>query len=323
MPVTAVALALSLGQAPPLLDPVALLDDEPIHRVELERSFPSVNPSNPWVLRGGPGHPLTAGVSRRLAESVIDDLLLAREARRRGLGSTPEEVEAGVEVVRARSPAPGAFEAMLARNGFTPETHRDAVRRFFDAERMRQALAKEPVVVTDDEVRAEYERRRGTGCRRVFQLVVPVAREATLRDIDHATWLAGQLAALGRAAPDFRAFATLEAARSPGLVRANDLGVMKPGDGVFVPRLERDLAVASVGQVLAPVASPVGWHVVQALEPAPCRLGAWDPERVSLHHLLVKQRAERRVQELLAVLRAKAELRWLDPALAAPALPMH
>jgi hypothetical protein len=185
------ALALTLAQLSLPSDDVVRVNEVPIQRVELERYRSWYQRGDAWALRGGPRHPLTPGMLRLLAESAIDEVLLAQEARRRGLGVTPDEVDEGVKAVRLQHDAPGAFEAMLERNGFTADSHRDAVRRYFDAERLRMKLALEPVTVTDAEVRAEYERRSGPVCRRLFQLVIPVSSTATEKDLTHATWLAG------------------------------------------------------------------------------------------------------------------------------------
>jgi hypothetical protein len=63
--------------------------------------------------------------------------------------------------------------------------------------------------------------------------------------------------------------------------------------------------------------------VVQALELAPCGLGPFEAERVALHQRLVAQRTRRRLTELLATLRARATIQWLDRDLAAPPIRLH
>lgn len=86
-------------------------------------------------------------------EKLIEDLLIAQEAARRGIGISPEEVDAAIAETVAKI-GPEAYQLWLAENGYTEATFHDAVA----AELLRTRVLEDVTADVGDS--AEFVRAR-------------------------------------------------------------------------------------------------------------------------------------------------------------------
>jgi hypothetical protein len=94
------------------------------------------------------------GLRRQALDRLVDTELLWQEAQRRRLLATRPEVEAALAEVRAGFKRPGAFEARLARGGFTVASYGEWLRVQLSIRRLVQEEIVARVTVTAAEVDA-------------------------------------------------------------------------------------------------------------------------------------------------------------------------
>ncbi len=89
--------------------------------------------------------------------------------------------------------------------------------------------------------------------------------------------------------------------------RGGDLGWLSPGD--TVPEFEKAMDALKPGEVSAPVRSPFGWHVIQALERRTQDMSQ-QQQRLRVRQALRAQRADEAYQEWVRQLRDKAFIEY-------------
>ncbi len=180
-----------------------------------------------------------AAFEQSVLNSLIDQVLIEQAAIVQGLQVTPEELEAEVAVSIEVAGGEAAWQSWLAENGLTPETFRQSLYEALLTAKIRdQVIASVP-----DQVEQVHARH------------ILVSTEGEARQIYE------QL----QSGADFAALA-LQHSRD---VSTRDLG----GDlGWFTREQLTEPIVADVaftqpiGQISEPVASRLGYHIIQTLE---------------------------------------------------------
>ncbi|MBM4291703.1 MAG: hypothetical protein FJ138_09865, partial [Deltaproteobacteria bacterium] len=232
---------------------------------------------------------------RELLDSVVRFELLARRAREAGYGEDPD--------------------AQLA--------HKQAMVRALMDRELRGAPADE--AVTDAQVEALYAERAAELSRpaqvRVAQLCVPDEAEARVAAAELKARLVASPAQPRVAWGAYLAARAL--ARRPACAAAPpaDLGYRArpaPGDAdPLAPVVEAAWALAEVGAVSPPVASPLGWHIAQRVAARPAVDRPLDEVREQLRGELVSRARSARVARYVEALRAEARVEVNEEALRA------
>ena len=286
LPVLALALGCSGSGRPALPETIAIVDGEAVTvreylaALELdERENEGLSPRSAEEL---------AAARRALLDGLIDRKLLARAARKRGIGVAEDDVERAF--LRLRADWPGdSFDRLLADTQVTVADLKARLRDRLVVEKLFAEEVAARVAVTDADVDAHLAARPPSPERpergRAAQIVVRTEAEARR--------LQGEVA---------RGVSFAELARryslSPDAKVGGDLGWF--GRGEMPPEFEAVCFSLAVGKVSDVVASPYGYH---------------------LFHLLDRRAAEKRAPEALraaaeAALRAEREAAALDQYLA-------
>lgn len=242
---------------------------------------------------GGQGMPTDStqlrALAREVLESLIDDELLVIEAERdTTIKVTPEDVQEAVEqtyrATRGRYPTEAAFRAELQVAGFiTPEEYRSwlsedqrraLLMQALESNRTQDGLIK-PVTPTEAEMRAVFEREKGTLEPRPplfsFRQVLiapkptPEARAVTIA-------LADSIVAELRRGADF-ATAARRFSQDPGSrEQGGSLDWFRRGE--MVPEFERVAFSFRPGYISEPVESPFGIHIIQVERVQPAEVKA-------------------------------------------------
>ncbi|HEX2050591.1 MAG TPA: peptidylprolyl isomerase [Actinomycetota bacterium] len=207
-------------------------------------------------------------VARQFEQSYLTRLIrravLVPEAAELGIEVTDEDVDQRLEQIEADLEAQGnELGDVIEQQGLTLELVRQFVRDDELEQRLRAEVTKGSLP-TDEELEAEYERRRG---------------EFTETEVQHILVEDGRLARdlviqLRNAQDRFGAdsnkvddlFAKLAEKHStdPGSARrGGNLGTFRAGQ--FVPEFERAADALSPGEISDPVRSEFGWHVIRVL----------------------------------------------------------
>ncbi|NPV68897.1 MAG: hypothetical protein HPY64_17345 [Anaerolineae bacterium] len=180
-----------------------------------------------------------AAFEQSVLNSLIDQVLIEQAAIVQGLQVTPEELEAEVAVSIEVAGGEAAWQSWLAENGLTPETFRQSLYEALLTAKIRdQVIASVP-----DQVEQAHARH------------ILVSTEGEARQIYEQLQNGADFAALA-----------LQHSRD---VSTRDLG----GDlGWFTREQLTEPVVAEVaftqpiGQISEPVASRLGYHIIQTLE---------------------------------------------------------
>ena len=224
------------------------------------------------------------GLSPREAlDRLVSEVLLGREAERRGYGSRPE---------------------------ITAEARRASVRAWLTAE-VERALP--PSTISDAEIAASYAAQRARFVhpeeRIAVHVLLPLAADAGEARAETARRLAeqalaalrseGPASALARFKQDPHALSgafSIVAEEVPGLVRG----------GAFDPAfLDAVFALPGPGLVPAPVRSRFGWHAIAVVAMRPDSTVSLDAAREVLRTELITARRRERLDALAAALAAK------------------
>lgn len=228
-------------------------------------------------------------VQRELLDAIIDDELMVQEAERdTTIKVTPDEVQEAVEQTfrntRQRYPTEAAFRQDLRTAGFnTPEEYRawltDEQRRALlvqSLEGMRTQEGKiKPVTPTEAEMRALFEREKGTLQPRppLFsfrQVVIAPRASDAAKAVSRA--LADSIVRELRAGADF-ATAARRFSQDPG---SRDQGGALDWfrRGQMVAEFERVAFSYRPGFISDPVESPFGFHIIQVERVQPAEVKA-------------------------------------------------
>ncbi|MCI0330769.1 MAG: peptidylprolyl isomerase [candidate division Zixibacteria bacterium] len=270
----------------------------------------------------------SAGVAalqkKLLDQMVTDQLLLQQAAQDSNLKVTPAEVSAAAEEqlarVKSQFASPAAFAAQLAREGLTErellKRYRETVRGELLKQRLiASRLAK--VTVADFEVRKFYSDYKDSLPEspkqvRLFQILLPV--EPAPATLDSLQAKADAVLAEIKTGLDFG-----EAARryseDPSAERGGDIGSY--GRGELVPEFERAAFGAKTGELVGPVKTVFGFHLIKVL--------ANDGRKVHTQHVLFglhpsktdSQRVARLADSLVARLKSGASFAELAKAYSA------
>jgi hypothetical protein len=134
-------------------------------------------------------------------ESLVDDVLLAREASRRGIAPTAEDQQTAFDELRAMFPDLDTFQAFLAERGVDEGELRRRVTQQLIGARVYEAVTAE-VAATPAEIEAYYEEHRTEfvthdGERPLLEVRDEIESLVTksAKDTAFADWLAVQRAA--------------------------------------------------------------------------------------------------------------------------------
>jgi parvulin-like peptidyl-prolyl isomerase len=258
----------------------------------------------------------TAAEKARIYRATLDELvsreLLFQEALARDVRADANKVEAAYDRERARYGSEDAWKQSLAKKGFTVESFRAEVRTHQTIQALldqeRASISEKDV--TPKEIQALYDRsgpRLDTGERLVLRhILIRLPEGASPEQRKEARARAESIAARAQKGEDFATLARKESqdestAASGGLLPEIIRGQM--------PKTIEEAAFSlKPGAVSGVVESPAGFHVLRLEERRPSRRLSLEEARLGLIRLLVEQKRDERVAELVKSLRSKARI---------------
>jgi peptidyl-prolyl cis-trans isomerase SurA len=239
----------------------------------------------------------------RILQDAIDDLLLIQKADEVGIRVRPEYTREIIESIKKEQniPSDAALREQLRREGMSVDDMRRNIERSIIRRQVISREIESKVVVTDTELRAEYEQRLAefthpTQVRLQEILVAPSSPDAA--------GTAQELVRRARAGEDFSALAREYSAAASG-PSGGDLGKLE------VAELHSDIREAvtglPVGGVAEPMASPDGgYRILRVSERTEQGATPFDDAKAELRKQLVDTRIRAEYDKLLKDLREKA-----------------
>lgn len=260
-------------------------------------------------LGAAPGTGAYRGIALQAFDQMIDDLIIVAAAERdTAIVIDPEQVvqaaDAEIAEIRSRFPSEDEFQRQLRQSQWgSLAAYRADIQDRKRRELLGQAFLEanrdqlQPVPVSDAEVREFWEENRaGFGPRpevvRFEEIPVPLTASEAAREA--ALERARQVLAELEGGRDFAAVARQYSDDPGSREQGGDLGWF--GRGRMVPEFEAAAFAAQPGEIVGPVASAFGVHVLQVTDQR--------PEEVRARHVLI---AYERSPEDRAAARARAE----------------
>ncbi|MGH7572573.1 MAG: peptidylprolyl isomerase [Gemmatimonadota bacterium] len=295
-----------------------ILESEWREQVSLLASQFGVTPSSPQF-------PELAGEA---FQQMLQDLIIVSAAERDTTIQIDEErvrdaTDREVEQIRERFPSEEAFLQELRRSQWgSLAAYRadlmDRKRRELLGDAFLQLHRDEiqPAPVSDEEVRAFWEENRSVYGRRPETLrfeEIPVVLEADVAARDSARAEAEVVLAELRAGSEFDAVARQRSDDLGTREQGGDLGWF--GRGRMVPSFEEAAFGAPLGELVGPVESSFGYHILQVIDRR--------ADEVRARHILIafertdadRERARERAEELRDLVLAGADVDSLQAAL--------
>ncbi|HHV93770.1 MAG TPA: tetratricopeptide repeat protein [Firmicutes bacterium] len=197
------------------------------------------------------------------------------------------------------------FEEDLKNAGLTASSLRAMLRDSLKIERLQEEVLKE-VQVTEEEIRAAYEQVNARHILIRPEEDTDEAREAALRQAE-------QLIEQLKGGADFAELAK-EYSDDPGSgASGGELGWF--GRGRMVEPFEKAAFAAAVGEIVGPVESQFGYHIIQVTERKEAEGDEFEQAKEELRQQLLQQKNREKLNEWFAGLKAEAKIEIKDPAI--------
>lgn len=295
------------GEARELDRIVAIVDDDVITASELlermrfiQRQFEA----------SGRALPPDDVLMSQLLERLVLDSLQMQMGRRAGIRVSEEELTRAVlSIAQQNGLDLETFQAVLAQDGMSYRDFREQIRREMVIGRVQQNRVNDRIYISPQELRNFLDSPVGRAATaddyRVGHILLSVSGDASTGAVDAAEREAQEIVDELRAGADF---AQLAVARSAGqrALDGGDLGWRKAGQ---LPSLFAEAVLeADVGEVLDPIRSSSGFHVVKLMD----KRGAGESTVLQTHarHILVQPseiRSEAEAEALIRELHARLE----------------
>jgi len=253
-------------------------------------------------------------------QEVVDTLLLAQEARRRGLQVPAEEVRSQVDRIARGVGGTERLEELLARGGTDMDRFTRQIENAALARKLVDAAVRPGVKVTDDEVKKFYDdnpsfftRPEQVHARHILFRVPEGADEATRKAAREKAEAAQKRAAAGE---DFAKLAE-ELSEGPSAARGGDLGFFSR-EQMVKPFADAAFALEP-GTVSGVVETRFGYHVIKVEERRPAQKQPFAEAREGIRQYLEGQKVSEGVQKLLEGLRQQAKIEEVAPRAASAA----
>jgi parvulin-like peptidyl-prolyl isomerase len=266
-------LLVGCGDASPGGDAAATVDGEPIPRSQLEEAVRGLTTDAPEDDREA----AVAETQRQVLTLLIQARIIENLADAEDIEIDEADVEERYETDVEQAGGEEAFEGMLAMQSFTLELYRDVlVPTQLRVDVMRQRLAGEE---------PPYEAR--------------TVRHILVETEDEATEILDEL----EGGADFAELAEERSIDTGSGAQGGELGEF--GRGQMVPEFEEAVFTAEIGEVVGPVETQFGFHVIEVIERAEPDLEEVEEEiRVEL----AQARQGEVVQEWLTERRQEADI---------------
>ncbi len=226
-------------------------------------------------------------------EELVNEALLEDRARDLDLVTTDSEIEEQIKRLKEQNnvSTDADFGRALAASGLTIDRLRDQLRRTLTLQRVVGREVQSKVDLTDDALRAIYEREKETW---------RVPEKAHLAEILISPDGGGTDERRAKEASDLvkkgTKFEAVVAQYSDGATkdRGGDLGIVTRGD--LAPEIDKAVFSLPVGGVTDPIPTRFGWHIVKVLEKIPVTYKPFSEVKADL----LKREQETQFQKKLA-----------------------
>jgi parvulin-like peptidyl-prolyl isomerase len=252
-----------------------------------------------------------ATILRQTLDLMVSEELMLQAAEEAKLDVTSDEVDKALaEVKRSNKLTDKQLEQALAGQGYTIPEYRKDIRKQILRLRAQNVLVRPRVAVTDDEVKAAYEKLSGQSAMNVEvklrHILISLPESPTQEDLKDARRRAGDYVARARAGEDFGKLALGGSEDLDTKEKGGDLGWYKRGE--LPDEWEEVLFTMQPGEIRGPVRGPRGLHVFQVVETKKETVRSFDEAKNDLREQLYADELGKQTKVWLEELRKRAHV---------------
>jgi parvulin-like peptidyl-prolyl isomerase len=288
----------------------AVVNDEIITLSEMNKGFEPYRQRFVAGYRGEDPEKALDEAKRIFLNRMVDNLLVEREAKRKGISVPDEEVEEALRDIREqRNLSEEEFLRLLAKEGITPAEFKKNSREQLMRIKLIGREIRSKIVVTEEEIgeyymkhRQEYEGEESVRIRQIL-LLLPNGANPEIRKKRRAEAEAihEQLVA-GKSFEELCATFT----EGPGAEEGCDIGFIKKG--TILPEVESVAFSLSAGQFSPVIESAVGLHIIQATDRRGAGIKAIKNVRAEIKKRIENEKLEQKLGEWMKELRKKSNV---------------
>jgi parvulin-like peptidyl-prolyl isomerase len=247
----------------------------------------------------------------RVLNNMIDLKILFEMAKKEGIQVSDEEINQEIDTRADDLPDNTTMENFLQRQGMDLEDVREVTRQRLMTNRFKELRTKN-VIVTEEEVAAEYERLKSRGLLETVD-VAHILIRVDGQDIDADKKAREAIEAAYQRVKNGEDFATVarEVSEDPGSKEKGGVytGVRR---GQMVQDFSRRMMESGIGEVSEPFRTQFGWHILKVLArgTAPFEGKLKD----DLQALLLNRKQRAIVREIVESARAGMNIQMMLPA---------
>jgi foldase protein PrsA len=284
---------------------VAAVNGQAISRADLDRKLES------------------SAAAKQALTQMVQQTLIDQYARDKKVEVSQAEIDKRIGEIKAKYPA-GQFDQMVKQQGYTTQDVQNIIKGSLVLEK---AVAPQ-VHVSEADIKSYFDKNHA-----VFDKPAQVkARHILVADEATAKTVLAKLKAGGNWDALAKQYSTDPSSKDKG----GDLGYF--GRGQMVPQFQDAAFAAKVGQIVGPVKSPFGYHIIQVTDKKPPTIASFASTHDQIKQTLTQQQMQQQQPVFLQQLRSSAKIEIYDdrykdafpsplptaaaaPASAAPAAP--
>jgi peptidyl-prolyl cis-trans isomerase C len=277
-------------------------------------------------------------IKKKVLDQMVDDRLLAQEAKKKAIKVSQLEVDDGVKKVRSRFATEAEFNQELQKEGMTYEAFRKHIQEQIGTIKLiDQEVKAKTTPPSDAEVKQLYEtltaiiqdkkipgshtsteldelkqiarmmqHRFGEGIR-ARHILIRVPPNASKQEKDAALAKIKDVQKQLKAGGDFADLAKKYSEDPGSKDRGGDLGPFSKGD--MVDSFEKAAFALNVGDTSDIVTTDFGYHIIRVEEKRAARKFDYDDVKDDLKEYLFQQSAAKKFEDYIKELRSKAEIK--------------
>jgi parvulin-like peptidyl-prolyl isomerase len=256
-----------------------------------------------------PGTPAYNQYAAQLIDYLVQQELIRQEADKRDISVSDDEVEKALQDLYSAYGGKKKVDKLLEQQNMTEEQLRDLLR---DQELGKKVYAAvtEDAKPSDEEIEKYYNENKAQ-----FQQPEQRAmRHILVKDKATAEKIAGQLQADPSDA-NWKKLAKQYSIDDTNKDKGGDLGALVQGQ--MPPAFDKAAFGADKGDVVGPVKSPLGWHVLQVTDVTPAKEQGLDDVKDQISQMLSSQLVNEAWTDWLKKAKDEAEIEYAagyDPA---------
>ena len=261
---------------------VAAVNGQAISRAELDRKLES------------------SAAAKQALTQMVQQTLIDQYARDKKVDVSQAEIDKRIGEIKAKYPA-GQFDQMVKQQGYTQQDVQNIIKGSLVLEK---AVAPQ-VHVTDADIKSYFDKNHA-----VFDKPAQVkARHILVADENTAKSVLAKLKANSSDA-SWLALAKQYSTDPSSKEKGGDLGYF--GRGQMVPQFQDAAFGAKVGQIVGPVKSPFGYHVIQVTDKKAPTVATLASTRDQIKTTLTQQQMQQQQPIFLQQLRSAAKIEIFD-----------